>query len=262
MYKNDRMYARGDWVKRYQKIIISGLSCFFLLALFSCTWIFYQGYKMYQDAIKETPIVETIEKIKEKPNYVLLKDIPIYYRQAVIAIEDHRFYKHHGFDLIAFSRAVLHNLLEMSLVEGGSTITQQLAKNQFFTQEKRFERKVAEVFLAHELEKLYSKDEILELYINTIYYGNGLYGIAEASEAYFQKLPEDLTIAESTLLVGIPNAPSVYSLKENEQLAHQRQKQVLQKMIKYKYLTQAEANEILSVPVSLFSRKEAEGKNF
>lgn len=249
-------------MKRYQKIIISGLICFFLFALFSCTWIFYQGYKMYQNAIEEKPIAETIDRIKENPHYVLLNEIPIYYRQAVIAIEDHRFYTHHGFDFIAFSRAILHNLLEMSLVEGGSTITQQLAKNQFFTQEKRFERKVAEVFLAHELEKQYDKDEILELYINTIYYGNGLYGIAEASEAYFKKRPRDLTIAESTLLVGIPNAPSVYSLKENEQLARQRQKQVLQKMVKHKYLTQAEADEIMSVPVSLFSEKVTEGKGF
>ena len=121
----------------------------------------------------------------------------------------------------------------MSFVEGGSTITQQLAKNMYFTQEKKITRKIAEVFMSYEIEKNYSKDEILELYVNTIYYGNNYYNIKSASLGYFDKLPKDLNSSECTMLAGIPNAPSLYNPKASPKLAKQRQKQVIQKMIKY-----------------------------
>ena len=168
------------------------------------------------------------------------------YKKAVVSVEDHRFYKHHGIDVIAIGRATLNDLRAFSFVEGGSTITQQLAKNQYFTQEKKMTRKIAETFLAFKLEKEYEKDEILELYINTIYFGNGYYGIKEASMGYFGKLPKDLTDSECIMLAGIPNAPSVYALTENPDLAKQRQKQVLAKMIRYKALTEEEAKNILN----------------
>ena len=130
-------------------------------------------------------------------------------------------------------------------MEGGSTITQQLAKNLYFTQEKKVERKVAEVFMAVELEKEYSKKDILELYVNSIYFGNNYYCVKDASMGYFGKEPGKMTEYESTLLAGIPNAPSVYALTANPDLAAQRQRQVLEKMIKYKYLTSEEAEKIL-----------------
>ena len=167
------------------------------------------------------------------------------YTIAVISVEDHRFEKHHGIDVIAIARAAFNDIRTLSLVEGGSTITQQLAKNMYFTQEKKIARKIAEVFMSYEIEKNYSKDEILELYVNTIYYGNNYYNIKSASLGYFDKLPKDLNSSECTMLAGIPNAPSLYNPKASPNLAKQRQKQVVQKMIKYGNLSKEDANRIL-----------------
>ena len=141
---------------------------------------------------------------------------------------------------------VLKDIQTFSLAEGGSTITQQLAKNTYFTQRKEFTRKVAEVLTAFEYEKVCSKEEIFELYVNTIYFGDGYYCISDAAKGYFDKEVEDMDLYECTLLAGIPNAPSVYSPTKNPELARQRQAQVLSKMVKYKYLTQEEANELLN----------------
>lgn len=138
------------------------------------------------------------------------------------------------------------DLCTMSFAEGGSTITQQVAKNLYFTQEKKLTRKIAEVFMAWDLEKLCEKDEILELYVNSIYFGNGCYTVRAASLSYFGKEPADMTDYESTLLAGIPNAPSVYDLTENPDLAAQRQRQVVNMMVEHKYLNAQEAAAILS----------------
>ena len=113
------------------------------------------------------------------------------YINAVISVEDHRFYKHPGIDIISIGRAVINDIKAMSFVEGGSTITQQLAKNIYFTQEKKIERKIAEVFMAFDIEKKYDKNEILELYVNTSYFGDGYYTVKEASRGYFAKEPPD-----------------------------------------------------------------------
>ena len=150
--------------------------------------------------------------------------------------------------MIAIARALWHDIQAGKMVEGGSTITQQLAKNQFFTQKKELTRKIAEVFMVREIEKLYEKDEILELYINSIYYGEGYYCIYDASMGYFGKEPIDLTARECTLLAGIPNAPSVYAPTANPDLALQRQRQVVQDMVTWGYLTQEEAAAILPQP--------------
>ena len=131
------------------------------------------------------------------------------------------------------------------MAAGGSTISQQLAKNLYFTQERSFIRKAAEMFMAFRLEQTYTKDEILELYVNSIYFGDGYYCVRDASEGYFGKEPGEMTDYESTLLAGIPNAPSVYSLTANPDLAEQRQQYVLQQMEKYGYLDAQEANAIL-----------------
>lgn len=168
------------------------------------------------------------------------------YINAVISVEDHRFYKHNGIDIIAIGRAVVNDIKAMDFVEGGSTITQQLCKNIYFTQEKKITRKIAEVFMAFKIESNYEKKEILELYINTSYFGEGCYTVEEASNKYFVKEPKNMTDSECIMLAGMPNAPSVYNPIENSKLAKQRQKQVIDKMIKYKYLTQDKANEILN----------------
>lgn len=204
------------------------------------------GYDMYKEALEQMPLEEKRENIREKENYTKIDEIPEMYINAVISVEDHRFYKHNGIDIIAIGRAVVNDIKEMDFVEGGSTITQQLCKNIYFTQEKKITRKIAEVFMAFKIESNYEKKEILELYINTSYFGEGCYTVEEASNKYFVKEPKNMTDSECIMLAGMPNAPSVYNPIENSKLAKQRQKQVIDKMIKYKYLTQDKANEILN----------------
>ena len=164
---------------------------------------------------------------------------------AVIAVEDRRFYKHNGIDPISIGRAIITDIKEMSLAEGGSTITQQVAKNNLFTQEKKATRKIAEMFAARDIEKMCSKNEIFELYVNTSYFGDGYYCVKDAAEGYFDKAPKDMDLYECTLLAGIPNAPSVYAPTKNPELAKQRQAQVLKKMIDNGYLTESEAKDII-----------------
>ena len=204
-----------------------------------------KGYDMYKEAIQETPLEEKVEEIKSKANYTKISELPQMYLDAVISVEDHRFYKHSGIKVIAIGRAIINDIKAMDFVEGGSTITQQIAKNEYFTQEKKITRKIAEVFMAYEIEKNYLKDEILELYINTIYFGNGYYNIKDACEGYFGKSPNEMTEGECIMLAGIPNAPSVYNPKENPKLAKERQKQVADKMVEYGYLSKEKEDEIL-----------------
>lgn len=203
------------------------------------------GYDMYKTAIQEVPLAEKIETIRKKENYVKIEEVPEMYKNAVISVEDHRFYKHGGIDIIVIGRATVNDIKAMEFVEGGSTITQQLSKNIYFTQEKRITRKIAEVFMSFEIEKNYNKDEILELYLNTSYFGDGYYTVKEACNGYFNKELNEMTDYECILLAGIPNAPSVYAPTKNPELAKQRQKQVMNKMIKYGYLTQEAADSIL-----------------
>lgn len=203
------------------------------------------GYDMYKQAIEQISVEDKIAEIKDKENYTNFSELPQMYKNAVIAVEDHRFYKHNGIDIIAIWRSAFNDIKAMSFVEGGSTITQQLAKNIYFTQEKKIERKIAEVFMAFEIEKNCDKDEILELYLNTSYFGDGYYTPKEACRGYFNKELNEMTDYECILLAGIPNAPSVYAPTKNPELAKQRQKQVMKKMIEYGYLTEEEADNIL-----------------
>ena len=203
------------------------------------------GYDMYKQAIEQISVEDKIAEIKDKENYTNFSELPQMYKNAVIAVEDHRFYKHNGIDIIAIGRSAFNDIKAMSFVEGGSTITQQLAKNIYFTQEKKIERKIAEVFMAFEIEKNCDKDEILELYLNTSYFGDGYYTPKEACRGYFNKELNEMTDYECILLAGIPNAPSVYAPNKNPELAKQRQKQVMKKMIEYGYLTEEEADNIL-----------------
>ena len=186
---------------------------------------------------------------KEKINYIKYEDLPKNYINAIVAVEDRRFFEHNGVDLISIARAIVKDIQTMSLAEGGSTITQQLAKNTYFTQRKELTRKIAEIFMAFEYEKACTKEEILELYVNTIYFGDGYYCVYDAAHGYFDKNPQEMNLYESTLLAGIPNAPSVYAPTKNPELAKQRQAQVLNKMVKYKYLTQEKANELLNIDI-------------
>lgn len=208
----------------------------------------YDGYELYKESITETSIEKKIEEIKnENPNYIEFENLPKDYINAIVAVEDRRYFEHNGIDLISITRAIVKDIQTMSLVEGGSTITQQLAKNTYFTQRKELTRKIAEVFMAFEYEKACTKEEILELYVNTIYFGDGYYCVYDAAKGYFDKEPKEMNLYESTLLAGIPNAPSVYAPTKNPELAKERQAQVLNKMVKYNYLSQEEADNVLQI---------------
>lgn len=205
--------------------------------------IFYgvEGYGMYRDAIAEKPLEERVEEVRSAEDFVSYSELPEFYIKATISVEDHRFEDHCGIDLIAISRAVWKDIRVMSFVEGGSTITQQIVKNMLFTQEKRIERKAAEVFAVLEMESKYTKDEIFELYANTSYFGSGYYGIGQAAGGYFGKEPLELTDYEAAVLAGVPNSPSVYSPDNIKELAADRVKHVLNSMVRDKVITEEEA---------------------
>lgn len=169
-----------------------------------------------------------IEQIQfNNSNYIFIEDISRNLIESVIVTEDKRFYKHFGFDILGILRAATKNIKEDKLVQGGSTITQQLAKNLFLSNEKRIDRKLKELLIAIDLEILFSKNEILEMYLNVIYYGEGNYGIGNACLDYFEKNPKELTLSESAMLAGIIKAPSIYNPKTNPELAKERQQLVL-----------------------------------
>lgn len=229
-------------MKKFKKVLL--VLILIILSIFAI--YIGQGYKMYKNALDDKPLEEMVQEIRSQKSYTKISNIPDIYKDAVIAVEDHRFYDHKGIDIIAIGRALLNDIRARELVEGGSTITQQLAKNMYFTQDKTLTRKIAEVFMAKKIESNYNKEEILELYVNYIYYGSGYYDIKSASLGYFDKEPQDLTEGESIMLAGIPNAPSLYNPKVSPKLARERQKQVIDKMIKYGKLSEGKADEILS----------------
>ncbi len=227
-------------MKLFKKILVVLL----ILILVAGTVCFIIGYSTYSKALDEKPLITRIEEIENSDNFVTFSKLPKNYLNAVVAVEDHRFYDHGPIDLIAIARAIWVNVSNWELREGGSTITQQLAKNVVLSQEETASRKLGEVIAAFDIEKNYSKDEILTLYVNTCYFGDGYYGIYEASMGYYNKEPKDLNLDEASMLAGVPNAPSVYAPTVNPDLARKRQEHVLEKMVEYGYITQEEANSI------------------
>lgn len=217
------------WIKRLFSFI-------FLCLVILGGILVYQGYEDYKDAIEAKSVEEMAEEIRSIENYTGLEDLPQTYINAVLAVEDKRFYSHPGVDPIAIGRALFHDLKAGAYVEGGSTITQQLAKNQYFTQDKNIVRKVAEMFMAFKIESVLDKDQILELYVNSIFFGNNFYCVADASMGYFGKMPSEMDFDECTLLAGVPNAPTNYNPAASPELARQRQAQVIEKMEKAGYL--------------------------
>lgn len=212
----------------------------------------HTGYTLYEQASERESVAQMAEGIRASSAYVDLEQLPQVYLDAVVSVEDHRFYQHPGFDVLATARALFNDIRAGSIVEGGSTITQQLAKNEFFTQEQVVERKVAEVLMAFDIERQLAKEDILELYVNSIYFGDGYYGIANACAGYLGKAPADMAAWESVLLAGVPNAPSAYAPTQNFDLSCQRQRQVLVRMVKYGALAQSEADAIAAqTPASL-----------
>ncbi len=228
---------------------------FFSFALAAAAVFALWGYNMHRLAVEKVPPAQMAKMLRGE-NFVTMDELPQFYIDAVISAEDKRFYSHCGFDPKAIMRAVAHDIKTMSPEQGGSTITQQLAKNFYYDQEKRLERKFAEIFTATAIEKEFSKDEIFELYVNSIYFGDGYYGIYDAAEGYYGKPPSELNDYECAMLAGIPNAPSVYSPTENPELAKERMKQVLDCMAECGKITEEQEENILNAGMS-----EAEGKS-
>ncbi|MFC0470555.1 transglycosylase domain-containing protein [Halalkalibacter kiskunsagensis] len=183
--------------------------------------------------------------------YLPYEEIPSVIIDAFIATEDQRFFEHKGYDAIGIGRALLQNARQDGIEEGGSTLTQQLARNLFLTHDQTYNRKVSELLYAHELEKNYTKEEIIELYINTIYFNNGLYGIEAASRYYFNKPSERLTIAEAAFLSAVPNNPSHYDPINNSEQTKLRQEWILTKMFEASYVTEEQFEEALEEPIVL-----------
>ena len=181
------------------------------------------------------------EKIKNIPHYVPLDRMSNFLAQAIVSVEDARFYKHKGFDLIGIARAVFVNVEAGEIQEGASTITQQTVKNLFLTSDQTFSRKAQELVLSMNMEKDFDKEKILEIYLNVIYFGSNFYGIYDAAQGYFGKEPADLTIAECAMLAGLPNAPSLYSPYVDFHLAKQRQLVVIDAMEKAGVISKKEA---------------------
>lgn len=176
-----------------------------------CGYYGYLGYQIYQDKIQEQSLSERVNQLKSKEDYVTLDQISPIYKEAVLESEDRRFYQHGPVDYYGLARAMLTNLTTFSFKEGGSTITQQLSKNLCLSFEKDLSRKFAEVFIARNLEKMYSKDEILEMYLNITYLGEGNYGIQAASQYYYHIDAIDLNKQQSDILVKTLKRPSIYN---------------------------------------------------
>ncbi|MCF0154194.1 MAG: penicillin-binding protein 1A [Veillonella sp.] len=189
---------------------------------------------------------------------VPLSQIPKDLQNAFVATEDSRFYSHHGIDPIGIVRAIAVNIVRSGVAEGGSTITQQLARNAFLNQDRTFKRKISEALLALQIERHYTKDEILNMYMNQIYFGQGAYGVESASHIYFGKDVKDLTLAQASLLAGLPQSPNYYSPFNNLEAAKARQAVVLGQMVKYGYIDQATANAAKEADLGLVSKESAE----
>ncbi len=215
--------------------------------------------KDYEPSIITTVYSDDNRKIaefyRERRVVVPLEQIPKQLQQAFIAAEDSRFYKHQGIDIYSIIRAFFKNLEAGTIVQGGSTITQQVTKSFLLTPERSYERKIKEALLAYQIDKAFSKDEILYLYLNQIYLGHGAYGVQAAAENYFGKDAKDLNLAECAILAGLPQAPSRYSPFHYPERARQRQIYVLNRMVEEGFVTQIQASEAISTELDIHPRR-------
>ncbi|CAM4316865.1 transglycosylase domain-containing protein [Erysipelothrix inopinata] len=212
--------------------------------------VVYFGHKEYKEVIQTVPLNVAIDEIRQREDYVPLSEMNPIAPQAMVATEDDRLFERHAvLDFWAIGRATWRNITSFRLVEGGSTIPQQVAKNIYFDHSASFVRKISEYFVTRDLLNQYTKEEILELYLNIIYYGDGFYGIYQASEGYFNVFPNELNDGQATLLMGLPQAPSYYALSTNLEGAKKRQKHVLARMVEEKQLTRERADEIYEIDI-------------
>ena len=244
-------------MKKALKILLLLAGIFLIISLFLVSYCILITIGTNLDENKLVNVSNTItyyysngETISEQSNGIEvtpIKDIPDHVINAFISIEDKRFYNHNGVDVRALGRAVAHNLKSFSFKEGGSTISQQLIKNTHLSSEKTFKRKILEIKLARQLEKKYKKEQIMEKYLNTIYFGEGCYGITQASKYYFNKAPNELSVNEGAILAGIIKAPNTYSPNKNTNNCFNRKNTVLKEMLNQDYVTHNEYQKNVSI---------------
>ena len=223
------------------KFIKALLGLALLAAVLTLCFLGWQGWRLYRETMEERPLVQTVQQARSIENYTTYEQLPPTYIQAVVAMEDERFLQHPGVDPISLFRALMTDLKQGEWAEGGSTLSQQLAKNLFYTQDKKLTRKIAEALTALELERAYDKDEIFELYVNSIYFGNGWYCVWDAAQGYYGLEPGALSDWQCTELACYPNAPSVFMEEENAAALEERRQLVVDKMLSCGYLSQDQA---------------------
>ncbi|MHA7899728.1 MAG: transglycosylase domain-containing protein [Henriciella sp.] len=260
---------------RGRPILKWGLISSFVLTLIGllAAWLYWQSLYRGMPALPETaalwdanrePAIEYVDRTGKTiairgPRYgraIKIDELPPHVPRAFIAAEDKRFYEHDGADTQAMARAAWSNVISGRTVSGASTITQQLVKNLVLSPEQTLKRKVQEVRLARQLEEQLSKNEILELYLNRVYFGSGFYGLGAASRFYFGKDPQDLTLAEASLLATLPKAPSRLALDDNMEGARQRQAYVLSEMLQAGFITPESAQIAMASDVALAPEPE------
>lgn len=252
-------------------IVLVTILCCLILAVIGSSILYYillkelpsiAALKDYRPSIATRVYADNNELIDEffleDRKVIKLADVPKVVIQAFVAAEDARFYQHKGFDLQSITRAFYKNIEAGRIVQGGSTITQQVAKSLYLSSERKYMRKIKEAVLAYKIDKYLTKDEIMSLYLNHIYLGHGTYGIEAASQGYFGKSAKYLTLPEAALLAGLPKAPSSYSPFINFDKARQRQTYVLDRMVEDEYITQEEKSRALAIHIKLKSTRPKE----
>jgi len=267
--------------KRWLRQLLLVVGLLFLLGTFTVTVSVLWAFTILPRSLPSVTALETVEPLQGSKIYddndellqefqverrilIPLPQIPQPLRDAVVSVEDARFYSHWGVDPMGIARAVYQNFRRGRIVEGGSTITQQLAKVLFLTPDKSLDRKLKEAVLAIELERRYSKDRILEMYLNQIYFGHGAFGVEAAARTYFGKSVADLGLPESALLAALPRAPSTYSPFEHPEQARRRRAHVLNRMVEMGVLTKAQAVQANTADLALIppERRRTTGQYF
>ena len=254
-------------VKKVFKVFLIFFSIdFSLLAISGAGFYFYVTNSSNLDKSKLNSASPSTIEIYDKNNNLIrpknenlisISKIKKHTKDAFISAEDKRFYSHNGIDFIRIGGAIISNLKSRSFSEGASTISQQLIKNTQLSSEKTITRKLKEIKMTKQLEKSFSKDEILEFYLNNIYFGNGCYGIENASNHYFNKSAENLSIEESALLAGTINAPSLYDIESNFEKANNRKNLILKLMKSYGKISENQYNEAVSSEIKLNIQKQS-----
>lgn len=248
-------------------VFLAGITaCSFFLFYIATTLPDVIGAKEYKPSLVSEVYDRNKEKFGEffqqKRKLIPFENIPEIVKQAFVSSEDSTFFKHKGVNFRAISRAFFANIKAGRKAQGGSTITQQVVKSLYLTREKTYVRKIKEIFLAYEMEKKLSKADILYIYLNQVYLGHGSYGIVAASEIYFRKPVAYMSLAEVSLIAGLPQAPSRYSPLYNPMLAKARQKYVLRRMVQEGYVTDAAAEEAFDTPIKVYKRKNFDKAGF